>query len=496
MNWKTILRVQGLLLVVLSITMTFPLMFSIYYKSGDFFSIGISILIAFTVGLPLVVFLKSGKQIRTKEGFLIVGLGWLFAAAFGALPYFIHGTFGTYIDCFFEAMSGFSTTGATILTNIEIQPKGLLFWRSMTHWLGGMGIILLTIALLPILGLSSGSLYNAEVPGPNKDRISPKIKDTAKILWIIYCGMTILQTILLMFGGMNLFDALCHSFGTVATGGFSTLNSSVGGYNSLYIEIVIIIFMYFAGINFSLHYQILRGNFKDFFKDKEWRFYTLILVSSILLISLNLFFSKYSISTTLEQNHDLKAISSNFGESLRAAAFQVVSITTTTGFVTENFDKWPNFSRLLLIFLMFIGGCSGSTAGGMKQARIMVVLKEIVIEIKKIGNPKFTYSVKVSREYIPDYVVRNVIAFFCIYILFFGFVTLYLTLMGYDIVTSFSASIATLGNVGPGLARVGAIENFAFFDQLSKIVLSLSMVMGRLEFYSVLILIYTIFKKK
>lgn len=496
MNWKTILRVQGLLLVVLSITMTFPLLFSIYYKSGDFFSIGISILIALAIGFPLVVFFKSGKQqIRTKEGFLIVGLGWLCAAAFGAMPYYIHGTFGTYIDCFFEAMSGFSTTGATILTNIEIQPKGLLFWRSMTHWLGGMGIILLTIALLPILGLSSGSLYNAEVPGPTKDRISPKIKDTAKILWIIYCGMTIAQTILLMFGGMNLFDALCHSFGTVATGGFSTLNSSVGGYNSLYIEIVIIIFMYFAGINFSLHYQLLIGNFKIFFKDKEWRFYTIILVSSIILISLNLFFTKYPLET-LERNQDLKAISSDFGESLRAASFQVVSIATTTGFITSNFDKWPDFSKLLLIFLMFIGGCSGSTAGGMKQARIMVVLKEIINEIRKIGNPKFTYSVKISKEYIPDYVVRNVVAFFCIYILFFGLVTLFLTSMGYDIITSFSASIATLGNVGPGLARVGAVENFAFFDQLSKIILSLSMIMGRLEFYSVLILIYTVFKKK
>ena len=494
MNWRAVFKVQGFLLIILALAMVFPLIFSIYYKSGDAFSLIISIAISLSFGLFFAIFFQAEQKIKNKEGFVIVTLGWIFAAVFGALPFFIHGTFGSYIDCFFEAMSGFTTTGATILTNIESQPKGLLFWRSMTHWFGGMGIILLTIALLPILGLSSGQLYNAEVPGPTKDRLSPKIKDTAKILWLIYIGMTILETILLMFGGMSLYDALCHTFGTLATGGFSTLNASVGGYNNLYIEIVIIFFMYLAGINFTLHFKLIRGNIKDFVRDREWRFYTAIIVISIILITLNLFFSNYP-KELLDKYSELSDYKNNFWLSLRASSFQVVSMITTTGFCTKNFDIWPDFSRFLLIILMFFGGSAGSTAGGMKQIRIIIVFKEIKNELKKLIYPKSVLSVKISKEYIPDFVVKNVIAFFSIFVISFTVITLYLTFMGYDIMTSFSASIATLGNIGPGLLKVGAIENYSFFDPLSKIVLSLSMLLGRLELYSVLILVYSILKR-
>ena len=489
MNWKGILRIQGLLLIILSATMIFPLLFAIFYKSNDISSLLIGIGASFVAGIILFKLFHSDKPIKAKEGFVIVSLGWIFATIFGAIPFWVHGSVGTYIDCVFETMSGLTTTGATILTNIEGLSKGLMFWRSLTHWLGGMGIILLTIAILPILGLSSVQMFKAEVPGPTKDKISPKIKNTAKILWGIYGGMTVVETILLMFGGMNLYDALCHTFGTLATGGFSTLNTSVGGFNSVYIEVVIIIFMFLAGVNFALHFHLLRGNFRDFFKNRELQFYTGVIVIAILLITINIHFHTYS-EPIVSKNAEIQKITGSLGQSLRMASFQVVSIITTTGFCTANFDIWPNFSRLLLVILMFFGGCAGSTGGGMKQIRIMVTLKFLRTEILKLINPRAIYSVKVENDVVPNFVVKNIIAFVMIFIGIFASVSLFLTFMGYDIITSFTASIATLGNIGPGLARVGAIENFAFFDPISKLVLTFAMLLGRLELYSVLILIY------
>ena len=467
--------------------MIFPLCFSIYYHSSDSISLLLSIGITLGAGLIFTFLFHSNQPLKAREAFLVVSLGWLFASCFGALPFYFHGTFGSYIDCVFEAMSGFTTTGATILTNIEIQPKGLLFWRSLTHWLGGMGIILLTIAILPILGFTSGQLFNAEVPGPTKDRISPKIKDTAKILWIIYSGMTVLETLLLLLGGMSLYESLCHTFGTLATGGFSTLNASIAGYNNLYIEIIIIIFMYLAGINFSLHYYLIKGNFKDFFQNKEWRFYTFILIAAIAIISIDLTFQKQAgtIETPLSFTR--------FFNALRQSSFQVVSITTTTGFCTADFNLWPSFSKLLLIMLMFFGGCSGSTGGGMKQIRILITFKHAYGEIKKLFNHRTIFSLKIGKDPIHQSVVSNVTAFFFLFVLLFLFTTLFLSMRGYDIITSFSASIATLGNIGPGLAKVGAIENYSFFDPVSKIILIFSMLLGRLEIYSVLILFYSLF---
>ena len=482
MNWKAVLKIQGILLLILSASMIFPLLFSFYYGSDDKTALTLSILTTFTTGALFTVFFNSKRALRPREGFVIVSLGWIFAALFGALPFFFYGTFGNnFTDCFFETMSGFTTTGATVLTDIESLPKGLLFWRSLTHWLGGMGIIMLTIAILPILGLSSSQLYRAEVPGPTKDKISPRIKDTAKILWYIYFGLTILQTALLMIGDMSFYDALCHTFGTLATGGFSTLNSSVAGYNSVYIELIIMIFMYLAGINFSLHFFLIKGRIRDFFTNREWMFYTLILTLAILIITINIY----------EKN-----IYPAFSTCLRYASFQVVSITTTTGFVTADFEVWPYFSKIILIILMFFGGCSGSTGGGMKQIRIMVVLKFAVNELKKLTYPRGYFSLKIGSDLFSEYVIKNILGFFVLFISFFALATILLTFQGYDIVTSFSASIATLGNIGPGLAKVGAIENYAFFDNFSKLILCFNMLLGRLEIYSVLILIYAVFNPK
>ncbi|MBN2547166.1 MAG: hypothetical protein JXB50_15295, partial [Spirochaetes bacterium] len=491
MKIGTILKIQGYLLVIMSFMMLFPIIFSIYYDGNDLNALLISFCLNFFIGILLLLFKIKGS-LTAKDGFTIVTLGWIFAAVFGAMPSFIHGilgnsSFGNYnnhffnlIDCIFESMSGFTTTGASILTNIEIQEKGLIFWRSMTHWLGGMGIVVLTIAVLPVFGKTSGMLFNAEVPGPIKDRISPKIKDTAIILWIIYFGMTVLQTTLLMIGGMGLFDALCHTFGTLATGGFSTINSSIGGFKSLYIEVIIIIFMYLAGMNFVLHYKLTRGNIKDIIKDKEWKFYSILLISSILLIALNLKLSKYS-PELLQQSSILSECKKSFLSCLRYASFQAVSIMTTTGYCTADFAIWPYFSQLALIILMFLGGCAGSTGGGIKQIRIMIMIKEVINEIKKMARPKANYSIKIGEDIISSPTVRNIISMIILFVIIFTFTTLFLALMGYDIITSFAASIATLGNIGPGLARVGAIENYAFFDPLSKIVLTFSMLFGRLE---------------
>ncbi|MDZ7797052.1 MAG: potassium transporter TrkG [Candidatus Marinimicrobia bacterium] len=441
MNWKGILKIQGILLIILSAAMALPLAFSLHYTSGDTADILYSMGISLITGLFLTLVFKTDKPLRPREGFVVVSLGWIFAAVFGALPFFFHGLFGgNFVDCVFEAMSGFTTTGATVLTDIESVPEGLLFWRSLTHWLGGMGIILLAIIILPVLGLTSTQLFRAEIPGPTKEKISPKIKNTAMILWLIYLGLSVLETLLLMAGGLNLFNALCHTFGTMATGGFSTLNLSVGGFNSLYIEMVILVFMFLAGTNFILHFYMIRGRFHEFIRNREWRFYAGVVGISILIVSLGLYFSEAGY---------------NFWTSLRYGAFQVVSLSTTTGFVTANFELWPAFLKILLVLLMFAGGCAGSTGGGMKQVRIMIGLKYIVNEIKKLTYPKAFFSLKIGEDNIKEYVSRNVVAFIMLFVLMFAAIGLFLTFRGYDIITSFAASIATLSNIGPGLARVG-----------------------------------------
>ncbi|MBN2857738.1 MAG: TrkH family potassium uptake protein [Candidatus Delongbacteria bacterium] len=477
--------------------MIFPLLFSFYYGSDDKTSLLLSILATFTAGAVFTGAFHSDIPLRPREGFVIVSLGWIFAAMFGALPFFFYGIEGgSYVDCVFETMSGFTTTGSSILTDIEILPKGILIWRSLTHWLGGMGIIVLAVAILPVLGLSSAQLFKAEVSGPTKDKISPKIKDTAKILWYIYFGMTFVLTALLMFGGMDFFNALCHTFGTLGTGGFSTLNRSVAGFESTYIEVVIMIFMYLSGINFFLHFSLIKGKFSDFLKNREWRFYTLLIILTGIVITLMNYRQSLHIGNPASADADLLMYKDDIGMCIRHSFFQTISLATATGFATANFDVWSDFAKLLLIVLMFIGGCAGSTSGGIKQIRVMIVLKFIGNEIKKLIYPRGYFSVRIGDKTYDNNVLKNVIAFFILYLLAFTAVTLLLTSQGYDIVTSFSASVATISGVGPGLARVGAIENFAFFNDFSKIILIFNMLLGRLELYSVLILIYSLFNPK
>lgn len=485
MNWRIILRIQGILLAVLTGAMVPAAVFSVGYRGDDLPALLTGIVISGLLSVLLLgVFRKAPTHIRVREGYVSVTLGWITAALAAAVPFHLHGSFGSFIDCFFEAMSGFTTTGASILTDIEIIPHGLLFWRSMTHWLGGMGIILLTIAILPLLGVSGNQLFRAEVPGPIKSRFLPKLSDTAKYLWLIYFGLSMLQTLLLMLGGMSLFDGLCHTFGTMATGGFSTLNASIAGFNSLYIEAVIILFMYLAGVNFVLYFHILKGNFRGFAKNRELRFYTAVLLLGILGVSGSLFLS--GGGGTL----------GDAARSLRQGAFQVVSITTTTGFVTGDFNVWPLFARLSLVTLMFFGASGGSTGGGMKQIRVMILLKAAWNEILKLLHPNALFAMRIEKQAIPAGAVQNTLAFFFLYISLFLLVTLYLAGMGYDLPTSFSASVATLSNIGPGLGSVGAVENYAFFDPVSKLVLSLAMLAGRLEVFSVIIFFYCLFNSR
>ncbi|HPG42117.1 MAG TPA: TrkH family potassium uptake protein [bacterium] len=480
MNYRVILHILGALLLFEGLSLLLPLPFSYYYGDGDAQAIITSALICLGCGAALFLPTGSKKDLGIREGFVIVALGWTLLAAFGAIPFVIGGAIPSYTDAFFETMSGFTTTGASILPNVETVPHGLLFWRSLTHWLGGMGIIVLSLAILPILGVGGMQLYKAEVPGPSPDKLSPRIRDTAKILWVVYFLMSALQTGLLMLGGMTLFDSLCHTFGSMATGGFSTKNTSVGYYNSLYIEIVIIFFMFMAGVNFSLHYAFLKGNFKSYWKDREFLFYIKFTTLSILFVTIVVYFSNYH----------------NAGQSLRAAAFQVVSILTTTGFVTADFEKWAHAGQIALLVLMFVGGCAGSTGGAIKVIRFMIVLKQGVLELRKLLHPNAYIPMRLGGRVIQPEVVTEVLGFFIIYMLIFIIGSIIMTCFGLDLVTAGSSVAATLGNIGPGLAVAGPMDNYAFVPAGGKWALSFFMLLGRLELYTILILFVPEFWKK
>ncbi|MDP8211931.1 MAG: TrkH family potassium uptake protein [Candidatus Zapsychrus exili] len=410
------------------------------------------------------------EKINAKDGLAIVGLSWILLSAFGALPFFLSGSVASYSDAFFETVSGFTTTGATVISNVEILPRGILFWRSLTHWLGGMGIIVLFLALLPALGISGFQLFRAESPGIAVERIDPRIKETAKSLWIVYVLLSVLETILLMFGGMPLFDSLCHTFGTMATGGFSTKNASIGAYGA-YTQWIVIIFMFLAGTNFILHYQALRGKFKAFVKNEEFRYYLFLIIISVSIFTIVL--AKGNISAN----------------PLRDAAFQVTAILTTTGYATADFDLWPHFLRFALIVLMFIGGCGGSTGGGMKIVRFFLSIKIAVRSIIQTIFPNAVLPLKFNSSACSEKLAVTVASYFIIFISLFFAGTIFLTISeNCDIVSAFSASIAALSNIGPGLAKVGATQNYAWISVPGKWMLAFLMLAGRLELYSMLIL--------
>jgi len=483
-NFKLIFKLLGLVIIFIGFSMLFSCFWGIHYGEKEatlslLHSLTISLIIGGILVLlgwkstPASASSSGGSPLYRREALAIVSLSWLATAAVAALPFYLSGTLPSYVDAFFEAMSGLTTTGSTVLTNIEAVPKCILFWRSFTHWLGGMGIIVLFIAVLPFLGVGGRQLFKSEFSGPTPQMLRPKIRDTASILWKIYLGISIVETLLLLAGGMNLFDSLCHTFGSIATGGFSPKAASIGHYNSLYIELVIILFMILGATNFYLYFQFIRGRRKVFFKDPEWQVFIVLLLIFTLLMSINLF----------SQN-----IYSDFKSALRHGSFQVVSIMTCTGLTTADFDQWSSFAKLLLVLMMFIGGCAGSTAGGIKVIRVSILFKCILKVIEKVINPKKIRRVSVGNVLISDDLQKATLGFFSVYLIIFATAALIMTLMGLDMISALSSVATTLNMTGPGLAKVGPVRNFAFIPAGGKLLLSLCMVTGRLELFTFLAL--------
>lgn len=484
MNFRQVFSVISILLLVLAGFMLFPVAFGLQHGEMEeikAFLLSQAILI-FAAMFGLVCCRKKRvRQIGSREGFLIVSLSWLLAGLSGALPFYFSGAIPAYTDAFFETVSGFTTTGASILTAIEPLPKSILFWRSLTHWLGGMGIVVLTVAIMPLLGIGGMQMLKAEAPGPTVDKITPKITSTAKILWFIYLALTIIETILLMFGGMNLFDALTHTFGTMATGGFSPKNTSVGYFGSAYIDIVITVFMMLAGMNFILYFKLLTGRFGDVRRNTEVKAYFGIFAAATLGIGL-----------ILLRNGSYHT----FGESLRFAGFQAASILTTTGYVTADYELWPAFAQVILFTLMFIGGCAGSTGGGMKVVRIVTLVKQGINEMRYLAFPRGVFTLHIDGRAVRKHFVYNVTGFVILYLSFLMLTMLVTASSGADILTSISTALVTLGNIGPGFGTIGPTKNYAMYPVYVKWFLGLAMIVGRLEVYTVLILFTPRFWKR
>ncbi|MGN0145533.1 MAG: TrkH family potassium uptake protein [Clostridium sp.] len=472
MNYKAMLVILGNVVRYMTFLMIIPLLIALYYGDGDALSFLITILISAPIGFFLSRINLGKKAIYAKEGFLSVGFAWILISAIGAIPFVLSGAIPNYVDAFFETVSGFTTTGATILTEIEGLPNGILFWRSFTHWIGGMGFLIFMLALIPSLGTNSIHLLKAESPGPSPGKIVPKIKETAKILYLIYLVLTIIETFCLMFAGMNLYDAVIHAMGTAGTGGFSNMNASIAAFNSPLIEWIITIFMLIFGINFALFFQIIKGNFKDFFKNEELRYYLLIIFAAFILITFNIL--------------DLNG--GNIGLSIRESAFQVSSIVTSTGYATVDFNFWPTLSKVIIIMLMFVGAMAGSTGGGVKTVRVMIMLKAIKREIDKIIHPKRINSVKIDGKTVDEDIIHKVFLFIGAYIIISLIAIFIISFDNFDIVTTVTSVITTMSNIGPGLEMVGPAGNFSAFSPLSKIILSFCMLAGRLEIYPMLIM--------
>jgi len=456
--------------------MLVPVIISVIYKENDLWAFIISALITTSFGFILEIATKPPeriKEIQRKEGFLIAALFWFTASIFGAIPYLIYGVFNHPVDAWFESVAGFTTTGATVLTDIEVVPYGMLFWRSFSQWLGGMGIIVLGIAILPRLEVGGMQLMGLEAPGPTTEKITPRIAETAKKLWGVYLLLSFLLIVFLLFAGMPMFDSVLQSLSTMSTGGFSPNNLSVGSYNSSIIDVIITIFMFIAGMNFVLLYWSLQGNFKRLTRNSELKYYFFLNLSVILIVSFELWSTIYP----------------NFFEALRYGSFQVISISTGSGFSTANFDLWPSFSKWFLLMLMFFGGCAGSTTGSIKIIRIMVLFKKGYQELHKIIYPHAIVPIRVNAKPISPEIVSSITSFFLIYLFIFLVSTL-IVMAAEDlpIITAISACAASIGNVGPGLGEVGPAGNYANLSSFTKIVLSFLMLIGRLELFTILVI--------
>lgn len=490
LNWKGIAGVLGAFTFVIGLSLIAPLIMALVFQEDAWYGFALSSGIAMGVGAALFFIFRAADEIKLKEGFILVTITWFFLSLFGALPYYIDGTLPGFTDAFFETMSGLTTTGATILggethagiqnPDIDAMPKSLLFWRSMTHWLGGMGFIVLSIAILPLLGTGGMQLFSAESSLLTSDKITPRFQQTAKVLWYLYVSLTALHFISLwVHPAMDWFEALNHAMSTLATGGFSTHNESVGGFDSVYIDVVITLFMFLAGVNFILYFRLIRGETALAFKNPELRFYTLFTAAFILLISAGLWLqSSYSV-----------------GEALRYGSFQTLAILTTTGYGTDDYLLWAPFPLVLLALLFFTGASTGSTSGGIKMIRWVIILKQSLLELRQRVHPQAVIPLRVGSQIIKPAQVKTILAFLIIYILVFMLGAAFIASLGFDLVSAFGASIACLGNIGPAFGSFGPSENFAEIPAMGKWVLSFMMLLGRLELFTVLILFTPYFWK-
>lgn len=476
MNVKSISRTVGLILLITGIFQLFPLLIAVIdHEPRNVLAYIESLCLILLVGSALLLFSRGGNRMfSAQEGFAATGLSWIFMSAFGALPFFLSGQIPSYVDAFFEMVSGFTTTGASILTDVEALSRCNLFWRSFSHWLGGMGVLVFLLAVVPGARKNGGTgiyLMRAESPGPSVDKLTPHLRQTAMILYGIYILLTALCIVCLLLGGMPVFDSFCIAFGTAGTGGFAIKNSSMGGY-SCFLQTVVTVFMFLFGVNFSLYYMLLLRKFKAVFKNEELRLYFGIAAGSIVLIAIN-----------------ISRMYNTVYESVHHAAFQVVSIMTTTGYGTVDFEQWPAFSKAILLSLMFIGASAGSTGGGLKVSRVLLLMKSIRRTIRKALHPRRVQPVYMDGRAVSEEVCDNVNAYLAIYCVILVLSFAIISVDGFSIGTNFSAVASCFNNIGPGFELVGATQNFSIYSDLSKIILSLDMLLGRLEIFPLLLLL-------
>lgn len=472
MNKRLTFKLIGNVLLIEAVLLLVSVVVSLLTGGSDAVALLVSAAIAAVAGFGLSRLKPKNDNLRAREGFAVCALTWILVSFFGALPFWIDGSIPSFIDAYFEVVSGFTTTGSSILTDVEQLPKGLLFWRSFTHWAGGMGVLVLSLALIPKMGARSIHLMRAESPGPSVDKLVPRVGNNAKILYELYIGLSLIMLAVELVCGMNLYDALLNMFGTAGTGGFGHYADSVAHYNSPVIEMVTAVFMMLFGVNFSIYYFIIKRNWKGVLHNSELRAYLGIMLFSTVVIAINI----------------LGRYDGNFLTALRYSYFQVSSVMTSTGYATTDFNLWAHFSRTLLVILMFIGASAGSTGGGIKVVRIQLLFKVMVREIRHTIHPKSVNTVKMDGRPVSDEVISGVLSFFAAYMLILMIATLIVSLDGYSFETTFTAVVTTLSNIGPGLGMVGPAGNFAHFSNLSKIILTLCMLIGRLEIFPMLML--------
>ena len=472
MNYRMIARILGMVLLILAALLVLPLIAGLCYGE-NVLNFAVTIAAAAALGGVFMLFKPKNRDIYAREGFAAVGLSWILMSLLGALPFVISGDIPSYVDALFETVSGFTTTGSTLLTDVEAMSRGCMFWRMFTHWIGGMGVLVFIMAVLPMSGEHSMHIMRAEIPGPVVGKLVPRARKTAAILYLIYMGMTAVETVLLLCGGMSFYDALLHAFATAGTGGFSTRGASIAAFDSLYIEVVISVFMLLFAVNFNLYFLLLMGRVRDVLKNQELRCFGAFVAFSMLTIAWNIS-GQYS----------------GFAEALRYSSFTVASLVSSTGFGTADFTQWPQYSQWLLVIIMFVGACAGSTGGGLKLSRVMMLLRAAFSDLRHMIWPRRVNRVQMEGQRVEQAAIRAVFSYFTLYMLMLLLGTLLISFDGFDIATNFTAALTCLSNMGPGLGLIGPAGNFSIFSDFSKLLMSFLMLAGRLELYPILVLFF------